>query len=119
LIEIWHDRRLIPGTSIDDEIERYLSDADIVLILVSPDFIASEYCYSKEMLQAMESYAHGHCLVVPVIARPVDWQRTPFGKLLALPKDGKPITTWKHRDEAYVDVIAGIRRLIESWRHMD
>jgi hypothetical protein len=91
----------------------------VVVILVSPDFIASEYCFSKEMHAAMKQYEQGRCIVVPVIIRPVDWHRTPFGKLLALPKDGKPVVTWQHEDEAFVDVVNAIRRLVRSKQHIE
>jgi hypothetical protein len=119
LIDIWHDRRIHPGSSIDDTIAEKLSRANIILLIVSPDFIASDYCYSNEMLKAMRRHTSGECIVVPILVRPVDWRRTPFGGLLALPKDGKAVSTWEHRDEAYVDVVAGIRRLLESELHVE
>lgn len=118
LIEIWHDRDLTPGTNIDDAISDRLASADIVLILVSPDFIASEYCYSTEMRKAMGRFSWGECLVVPIILRPVDWHNTPFAKLLALPTDGKPITMWDNRDQAFTQVVDGIRRLVQSEHHI-
>lgn len=118
LIRIWHDRALTPGSQFDQEIENQLSESDLVIILVSADFIASEYCFSKEMLKAMEDYKYGYGIVVPVIIRPVDWTHTPFGNLLALPKDGKPVVTWQDEDEAFVDVVNGIRRLLRSEHHI-
>jgi hypothetical protein len=128
VIEISHDRRINPGEIIDTEIEQQMDDADVVLILVSPDFIASEYCYGIEMRRAMERYSRDaqnrwqrvgfSFLVVPVIIWPTDWRHTPFGKLLAMPKDGKPVTTWERADDAFVDIVAGVRRLIESTRHI-
>jgi hypothetical protein len=118
LIDVWHDRRIQPGSSFDEDIEDRLSDANIVILIVSPDFIASDYCYSTEMLSAMKRHTRGSCIVVPVVVRPVDWRRTPFGSLLALPKDGKAVSTWSNRDEAYVDIVTGIRRLVESERHI-
>jgi hypothetical protein len=119
IIEIWHDRRFYPGTAVDDEIRNQLDSAHVVLILVTADFIASDYCYSKEMHRALERHEWGYCVVVPIVIRPVDWRHAPFAKLLALPRDGKPVTTWEHQDQAFVDVVAGIRRLVESQNHID
>jgi len=81
LIEPWHDRRIAPGDLLGDAIDANLLEADIVLLLVSPDFLASEYCYSREMLLAMERHQRGEAKVVPVILRACDWKGSPFGGL--------------------------------------
>lgn len=49
---------------------------------------------------------------MPVIIRPADWQETPFGRIQAIPKDGKPVTRWANQDEAWLDVVRGIRRVL-------
>ncbi len=116
VIQRWHDRRLTAGTEFGDEIDVLLNRAGIILLLVSPDFIASEYCWSKEMKRAMERHEAGEARVVPVILRPVDWHNTPFGKLLALPKDGKAVTSWTDRDTALLDVAKGIRAVASEVR---
>jgi hypothetical protein len=85
-----------------------------VILLVSADFIASDYCYAREMVRAMAMHEQGQASVVPVIVRPVDWTAAPFAKLKALPRDGKAITSWKNRDEAYVDIARSVRAVIES-----
>lgn len=114
LIEPWHDRRIAAGAAIDDAISKALEEADIVLLLVSASFIASAYCYSKEMERAMQRHHEGTVVVVPVIVRMCDWHPAPFGKLLAVPKDGKAIDLWANFDEAYTDVTRQIRSIVEK-----
>ena len=109
VISVWHDRRLIAGDRVDEGISKQLEAADIILLLVSPDFLASEYCYSVEMTRALERHAASEARVIPVILRPCEWQHTPFGKLLATPKDGKPVTKWADPDEAFLDIAKAIR----------
>ena len=113
-IAAWHDRRLVPGSPIDAGISDALETANVILFLVSADFIASDYCYTREMDRALERHAAGEAAVLPVILRPCDWHGTPMGKLLAAPTDGKPITTWADRDEAMLDVVRAIRRVIDT-----
>lgn len=114
LVELWHDRRIGPGEEFEDSISEHLNSANLILLLVSPDFLASEYCYGKEMMRALERHRRKEALVIPVILRPADWQDAPFGGLLALPKDGKPITLWSNRDAAFLDVTRGIRKAVED-----
>src|SRR5258708_2897532 len=113
-IETWHDRRITAGEPLDRAISANLETADIVLLLVSPDFLASDYSYEKEMLRAIERHKAGTCTVIPVILRPCDWHDTPFGGLLAAPKDGKPITQWPDIDAAFLDVTTAIKRVVRA-----
>ena len=76
--------------------------------------MAKAECYDKEMTRALERHKAGTARVIPVILRPVDWHTAPFGKLQALPRDGKPVTSWKSRDEAFVDIARGIREVVVS-----
>jgi hypothetical protein len=115
IVQAWHDRRIAAGTMFDNEIDRELDQADLILLLISPDFVSSEYCWGKELARAMARHEGGEARVIPVILRPVDWRGSPFGKLLALPTDGRPITTWPDQDEAFLDVVRGIRASIEKW----
>jgi replicative DNA helicase len=110
----WHDRRILASETWEDEIDSHIDNADIVLLLISPDFIASDYCYGRELARALERHEAGKNRVVPIIVRPVDWTGLPFAKLLARPKDGKPITTWANQDEAWLDVSKEVRRLVDS-----
>ena len=111
-IDTWYDRAIEAGAEKQAEIDERLNRADIILLLVSSDFLASDYCYDVEVARAMERHDAGEARVIPVIVRPVDWQEAPFGKLQALPKDGKPITKWSDRDEALLDVEKGIKRIL-------
>ena len=109
IIDIWHDRRITAGSIIDHTISENLEAANIILLLVSPAFLASNYCYDREMQRAMQRHEAHEAFVIPVILRPCEWQETEFGKLLATPKDGKPVTQWTDRDEAFLDVAKAIR----------
>ncbi len=114
LISTWYDRQIIPGTNWAGAIDERLEQASIILLLISPDFMISDYCYQIEMQRALERHKIGTAQVIPIIMRPVDWEGAPFAHLQALPTGAKAITTWSNQDEAFVDVIAGIRRAIED-----
>jgi hypothetical protein len=118
LVTFWHDRNITAGTEWQREIDQHLNTADIILLLVSPDFMNSDYCYGIEMKRAMERHERGETSVIPVIVRPVYWQDAPFGKLQALPTDSKPIqgSGWHNQDEAFFDVAEGIRTIVEQKR---
>ena len=113
-IETWHDRRILPGNPVDGNISKNLENSEIILLLVSADFIASPYCYNIEMARAIERHEEGSARVIPVILRHRLWHDMPFGKLLATPKDGKPINTWPDLDEAFVDVVKAIKSAINA-----
>ncbi|PZA12146.1 hypothetical protein DNX69_09000 [Rhodopseudomonas palustris] len=109
LIDSWHDRRILAGDDLDHAINSQINTADVILLLVSPDFLASRYCYDVEVRRAMERQQAGEARVIPVILRHCDWHSAPFGKLLAAPKDGRPIKAWGDPDEAFADVARQIR----------
>lgn len=109
IIHAWHDRRIEAGQEIDNEIDRHIETDDIILLLVSSDFLASNYCYNIEMMRAMARHEAGEAIVIPVILRPCDWHEAPFGKLLGAPTDGKPITTWPNIDSALLEVAKAVR----------
>lgn len=109
VINTWHDRRINAGQEIDSAIDEHINSDEIILLLVSPDFIASDYCYNIEMKRAMERHQTGEAIVIPVILRACDWHYAPFGKLLGTPQDGKPVTLWPDRDEAFLQVAKEVR----------
>lgn len=111
IISSWNDRRLLAGDTWDKEIDRNLEEADLVLFLVSIDFINSAYCYDIELKRALERHSRDGCKVVPIILRGCLWKHTDFGKLQALPRDGKPVTSWSDVDDALTNVAEGILRL--------
>ena len=109
LITSWHDRRILPGSVLDDEIDSHLAEADIVLLLISPDFIASDYCYNREMQVALQRAEEKKTGVLPIILRPCDWKELPIGRYLAAPTDGRPVTKWPNLDEAFLNVVEAIK----------
>ena len=113
VINDWHDRQIMPGSQWKDQIDGHLESADIILLLVSADFLDSDYCYDIEMKRALERHEQGEATVIPIILRPVDWQGAPFGRLQCLPKDAKPVTSWTNQDEAFLDIARGIRLAAE------
>src|SRR5579859_5387123 len=105
LIAVWHDRKISGGKEWKREIDKYLQEADIILVLVSPAFIKSQYCYGIEMKQALERHQCGKARVIPIILRQTPWEGTPLGELQALPTDGRPVTdtSWFDQDTAFYD----------------
>lgn len=111
-IQEWHDRRVTPGEDRREAIDKGIDSAKVILVLVSADFLASDDCYEVDMRRAMERHRSGDARVVPVILRACDWKDAPFGGMAALPRDGKAVTSWPNRDEAWSDVAEGIRRAV-------
>jgi hypothetical protein len=112
-IEFWHDRKMLAGTKLTKEIFAQMAVADVVLLLVSPDFMASDYCFSKEMAEALKKYEHNKGLPVPIIIRPEStWYGHQIGQHLALPTDGKAISKWSDADDAWEDVSRGLQALL-------
>ena len=113
-IATWNDRKMLPGAILDEEIKKQLRNADIVILLISADFIASNYCYEIEMQEAIERAKKNECIMIPVILRPCAWADTPLGDFLALPKDGKAIAKYELADDAYLEVVSGVKIILES-----
>ncbi|MBD3669296.1 MAG: toll/interleukin-1 receptor domain-containing protein [Gammaproteobacteria bacterium] len=118
-ITSWHDRKITPGQSWSEEISSELESSDIVLLLVSSDFLYSDYCYEKEMLRAIEKHNNNELVVLPIIIRACDWEEAPFSQIQSLPKDVKPISSWHDIDSAWLDVVSGIRKTIEWIKEND
>lgn len=114
LISEWHDRKLIAGQSWGSEIDKNLENSSIIVLLISSDFLASDYCYDVEMCRAMELHEQNLLKVIPIIIRSCDWARAPFSKIQGLPKDAKAIKKWEDEDEAWLDVANGIRKAIAA-----
>lgn len=120
IISEWHDRMILGGEEWKDEIDENLEKADIILLLISSSFHNSDYCYTKEMARALERHEVGEAVVIPVILRDCDWHSAPYGKLQALPKDGKSVTgsDWHSKDEAFTDVARGIRAVASKKKRL-
>jgi len=117
LIEWWHDREIVPSWEWEEAIDKNLRSAEIIILLVTPDFMGSDYVYEKEIRRAVERHDSGEARLIPVIVRPADWEWARFGKVQVLPKDARPITTWDNRDEGWLDVVRGIRRAVEDLKN--
>jgi internalin A len=113
LIETWHDRKIEAGDEWKRKIDENLERADIILLLISADFIASDYCYEIELKRALERHENGEARVIPVIVRDCNWRIAPFAKLQALPKNGKAVKKWPDKDSAWRNVAEGIEKIVE------
>lgn len=114
MVEGWHDRMIRAGEAWADEIDARLEEADVILLLVSADFLASDYCWDREMKRALERHDAGEARVIPVFVRTCEWRGAPFGRLQGLPRDARPVMQWDDPDEAWTNVAAGIRAAVES-----
>jgi hypothetical protein len=112
LISEWHDRMIGAGDQWKAQIDQQLAAADIILLLISADFIASDYCWGEEMTKALARHQLGEARVIPVILRPCRWQKTPLGSLQAVPRDGKPVSEWSNHDAAFDEIATAIERTI-------
>ncbi len=119
LIDSWNDRELKVGDNWDIQIKRSLEEAQIVLLLVSPDFISSDYIHRVEIQGALERHQEGKATISPIIIRTIDWDSFSLGRFQALPTGGKPISTWVDQDAAWVDVTKGLRILIRGLNKED
>ncbi len=115
VISAWHDRQIVAGSEWEEEIDRHMRTADIILLLISPDFVASKYCYEIELPDAIARHEAGEACVVPILLRPLaDWEYLPFAKLQLYPSGGIPITEWNNQDSAFVDVVRGIKTAVRQ-----
>lgn len=115
-VETWSDRLIEAGQEWEGEIDANLTDADITLLLVSSDFLASSYCNDVELRHAVQLHQEGRMRVVPVIIRPCDWTEASFGKFQALPSTATPISKWNDADSAWLDVVKGLKPLLKTAR---
>src|ERR1700726_887196 len=88
----WYDREILPGEEWEKAIDKHLSTADVILLLISPHFVNSDYCYGKEMQRALQRHHTGSCCVIPILLRPTYWEDTPLGAIQMLPTEARPIT---------------------------
>ncbi len=120
VINEWYDRQISPGENWRKLISENLARSKIVLLMISPDFLASDYCMGVELKQALDRHWERQCRIVPVIIRDCRWTKTKFGSFQALPTDGKPIAEWGNKTEAFTNIAEGIRavcRDIVDWEN--
>ena len=113
-ISVWYDRMISPGEDWKNTIDENLDDSDIILLLISSDFINSEYCFNVEMSRALEMHESGVATVIPIIVRKCDWNVPELRNIQSLPRDAKPITSWEDKDEAWTDVVEGLKKIIKK-----
>jgi hypothetical protein len=114
IIHAWYRHNIQAGQISSDEINYHLDSANIILLLISSSFLASDDLYNSELKHAMQLHAAGKAHVIPIILRPSDWQNTSFGDFLPLPSEGKPVTEWENRDAAFLNIVQGIREVIKE-----
>ena len=113
-IRKWHDQQILPGADWKNQIDERLTQADIVLLFVSPHFLDSDFCYEKEMAIALQRHENQEARVIPIILRPCPWQHTSLQNFQALPSNGRAITSWPNIDEACLDVAEGVMRVVDA-----
>ena len=117
LITDWHDRDIDAGTAWQEEIDRHLLSADIVLLLVSASFIASDYCWGDEMKKALARHKEKKARVIPIILHPCGWLRTPLKALQGVPRDNNAISLWPNEHAAFDHVVTEIAKVVDDLRH--
>lgn len=113
-ISEWFDQKIAAGGVLDAEISVHLEECDLFMALVSADLLDSSYCYEREMQRALQRHDEGTLRVIPIIVQPCDWQSSPLGKLKALPKDGKAVSEWTNENNAWLDVVTQLRRVVNE-----
>ena len=113
-IHSWSDRAILPGSEWDEEIKLAMASSDMILFLISSDFLASDYIHDVEIARAMEKYEKGELRIVPIVVRTSDLSQLKIKQFQALPKDAKAVSTWEDEDEAWLDVINGLKRIFSS-----
>lgn len=114
LLSAWVDQEILPGSNLNETIRAHLDESDLFLALVSPDYLDSNYCYEMEFAHALSRSQEGVMKIVPIILEPSDWLSSPLRQFMALPKDGKPISDWTNANNAYLDVVNGLRKLLSA-----
>lgn len=112
VVSTWFDHDILGGGELDEEIKRNMDECSIFLMLVSPDYLASEYCYRREFEYVLSRRSTEPVRIMPIIVEPCDWLSTPIGKFKALPKDGQPLSHFKNRNDGYVDIVREVRRVL-------
>ena len=113
LITSFYDRDILAGGHLDKEIFAELESSDIFLAMVSPDFLASSYCYEREMDRAVQLHEAGKLRIIPIVTEECDWKSSPLAQFKGLPKDAKPISTWANENAAYLSIVTGLREIAQ------
>lgn len=116
-IEFWQDGLLEPGIAWDAEIKDKLYNAHIVLMLISASFLTTEYVLNIEIKNTLLRQERGEVSALPIILKPCAWRETPLAQFQALPRKGIPITQYPDKDAAMLEVVNGVKRVIDNWKN--
>lgn len=111
-IDTWHDEQILAGENLDQTISSALTESELFIAVVSPDYLNSHYCYDKEFQRALQLQDEGKIVIIPIIAEPCDWLNSPFSKMKAVPQDGKAISEWTNDNAAYLNITSELRRVL-------
>ncbi|MCJ8269452.1 MAG: toll/interleukin-1 receptor domain-containing protein, partial [Psychrosphaera sp.] len=117
-LDCWTDSQITAGVDWEKSLMGELAEADLILLLISPDFIASEYCFVKELDVALERHKRGEAKVIPIILRKCLWNDLPFSSLQGLPERGLPVTKWGDPDDAFFSIAKGIEKALEGHKSL-
>jgi len=110
----WYDRKIEPGANWNSEVDAKLESAHLILLLISADFLASDYCFGVEVEKALERLKHGQVKVMPILLRECLWSDSPFSRLQIIPRDAKPVTSWSSEDAALANVASEIQAVVSG-----
>ncbi len=113
LIEPWDDRAINPGGIWEEEVDKHLRIADIIILLISSNFFVSSHL-NEELQKALERRKFDKVPIIPIILRHVDWLSTPLGQFQALPRDGRPVSSYVDVDEAFFEIAQYIARTCQD-----
>lgn len=118
LLDCWHQGHVLPGDDLHAEWERQLAQAQVAVCMVSPALLASRSFIDRELTAAADRYHQGRFQIIPVLIRPTDLAHSFFAQnhIQPLPSNGRPVNTWRNRDEAWIDIQSGMRRVIIAIR---
>ncbi len=116
VVSEWNDRKIVPGQDWSDEISENLASSEIILFLISSSFMNSDYCMGVEVQKALSMHKEGRAQLIPIVIRAVDWSDSELSKIQGLPKDAVPIASWGNEDEAWVNVIGGVKKHIQEFK---
>jgi len=115
IISEWNDRKIVPGQNWSEQISSNLKSSNIILFLISASFMNSDYCMGIEVETALDMHEKGEAQIIPIVIRAVDWTDSEISKIQGLPKDARPISSWENADEAWLDVVGGLKDHIQSF----
>jgi hypothetical protein len=113
-IVTWNDRQIFAGQEWDTAIKEELNQSDLILLLISANFIASDYIWKYELANAIERHNSGNSVVIPIFCKPCEFSNMPFSKLQGLPKNADPVINHKNVDQAFADVVTGIKLVVDN-----